>query len=68
MTVYRDIYKFNVIEEINSGKSVFVVDKADCYVTKANNVCAEDLIKIVFASNEDNRYSFFVEETKETNE
>lgn len=73
MTVYKDIYAFQVIDEIKSGKDVYVIDKAasetcDAIVFAVDmSVC--DFIEAIFNPNKENRFSFFeiVEENEESN-
>lgn len=69
MEIYKDIYKFEVIDAITNGKSVYVVDKKARKIEPANDMKAEKLLVIVNSDNEDHRFEFYVENhVKETNE
>ena len=73
MEIYKDIYKFEVIDAITNGKRVYVVDKKLKKIAPANDMRAEKLLAIVNSDNEDHRFEFYVEShvkenAKETNE
>lgn len=69
MEIYKDIYKFEVIDAITNGKSVYVVDKKVRKIEPANDMKAGKLLVIVNSDNEDHRFEFYVENhVKETNE
>ena len=56
----RDIYKFDIIDEINAGKIAYVVDKLEGNVTSANYLSVDVYAKIMNHDNADNRYNFYV--------
>lgn len=58
MKTYKDIYSFNVIDEIKKGHQVFVVDHLRALVHSANSMDAESLIAKI-SSEEKNRYAFW---------
>lgn len=73
MRVYKDIYAFQVMDEIKSGKDVYVVDKAACddpsAVTSIKEMSVGEFIEAI-SNSKKNRFSFFeiVEEDEEINE
>lgn len=69
MRTYKDIYSFQTIDEIKSGKDVYVVDKENMKIYYLNGMTVEEFVYVVNCDNRNDRFSFYVvEETKETNE
>ena len=56
----RDIYSYDVIDEINAGKTVYVVDKFACNITSVNNLSVEEYAKIINHDNKNKRYEFYI--------
>ena len=60
----RDIYKFDIIDEINAGNIAYVVDKLEGHINSANYLSVDVYAKIMNHDNADNRYDFYVIEGK----
>lgn len=58
MKIYTDVYSWSVIDEIQKGNNVYVVDRLKALVHCANTMVAEDLLWMIF-SEEKGRYAFW---------
>lgn len=67
MERFRDIYEFNVIDEIKAGKHVYLIDKSTRTIIYANTICVSDLLDQIESAKNDNtgRYEFYVWERAE---
>ena len=63
MTVYKDIYGFRSMDEIRTGKDVYVIDRERREIYCMNTMCVADFVKVVNSDNSDDRFSFYVVET-----
>ena len=69
MEIYKDIYGFQAMGEIRTGKDVYVIDRERREIYCMNTMCVADFVKVVNSDNSNDRFSFYVvEETEETNE
>lgn len=63
MKRYRKVYSFDVVDEIQRGEYVYVIDRSyvnnSSAIQEANKLGAEELIRIINDKNENNRYEFF---------
>ena len=67
MIKVRNIYPWEVIEEVEKGNTVYFVDKVSCTVFNSDVALAPTFIKAVKCT-EPNRIEFWVlEEVEETN-
>ena len=64
MTIYEDVYSFKVVDEIQKGNNVYVVDRLKALVRCANTMVAEDLLWMIF-SEEKGRYAFWKAEEED---
>lgn len=62
MTVYKDIYGFQAMDEIRKGTDVYVIDKGNREIYCMNTMRVADFINIVNRDNNDNRFSFYIVE------
>lgn len=61
MTKYESVYDFNVLDEIKSGKDIFLLNRATNNVSWVNGMTVESLVKVFKHDNKDNRYEFYKE-------
>lgn len=61
MTKYESVYDFNVLDEIKSGKTIFLLNRATNDVKWVNNMSVNSLVKVFKHDNKDNRYEFYKE-------
>ena len=65
MATYKEVYKWNVIDEIGKGKQVYMLDRQNQSVALINDMDAQSAIKIVNCKDNENRYDFWIcEETE----
>lgn len=61
MTKYESVYDFNVLDEIKSGETIFLLNRATNDVKWVNNMSVNSLVKVFKHDNKDNRYEFYKE-------
>lgn len=61
MTKYESVYDFNVLDEIKSGETIFLLDRAENDVGWVNDMSIDSLVKVFKHDNKDNRYEFYKE-------
>lgn len=65
--MYRDIYTWNVMDEIEKGRIVFVTDRQKGENYFCNGMTVNDLIELLKAAKDDktNRFQFYYYDEKE---
>ena len=67
--IYREVWNFSVLDELDEGKRVFVLDKAIGEVNIVNNMQVHELMKTLATSRkEETRYVFWIVEEAEEEE
>lgn len=67
--IYKDIFDFCVLDELDEGKSVYALDKKFGKVSVLNQMTVEELMKILATSRkEETRYTFWIVEEAEDEE
>lgn len=61
MIKYESVCSSDVLDEIKSGESVFLLNRATNDVKWVNNMTVASLVKVVKHDNKDNRYEFYKE-------
>ena len=56
----RDIYKFDIIDEINAGNIVYMVDKIAFKIASVNSLSVEEYAKIMSIDNKNEIFEFYV--------
>lgn len=66
--MYRDIYTWNVMDEIEKGNLVCVTDRQSGENFNCNGMTVNDLIELLRAAKEDktNRYQFYYYDENES--
>ena len=67
MEIYKQIYQFEVVDKISSGKQVYVLDRHNKSVALLNEMDMKSAVKIVNAENKDRRYDYWICEEREEN-
>ncbi len=58
------LYPFRVMDEIESGRTVYCIDKFNKNVISANDLKLNEFVEILNCNERDNRYDFYyIEET-----
>lgn len=60
MTIYTEVYRWRVADEVNKGVEVFVLDKEGNTTGNVNSLPYETVMKAL--DNNDNRFYFWKEE------
>ena len=74
MVKYEDVYKWNVLDEVQKGNEVFVINKAlygrSDGISKINKMNTGEVLSILADDNESKKYCFYkiVKERKEKND
>ena len=69
MKTYETIYSFEVLEEIQNGKLVYLLDKFERVVLCVNDITVDKLAEILARGKTDKkRYEFWIEAVEETEE
>lgn len=61
MIKYESVCNSDVLDEIKSGESVFLLNRATNDVKWVNNMTVDSLVKVFKHGNKDNRYEFYKE-------
>lgn len=61
MIKYESVCNSDVLDEIKSGKNIFLLDRATNNVSLVTDTIVESLVKVFKHDNKDNRYEFFKE-------
>lgn len=61
MIKYESVCNSDVLDEIKSGESVFLFNKAINDVKLVNKMTVDSLVKVFKHDNKDNRYEFYKE-------
>lgn len=61
MRKYEAVCSSDVLDEIKSGESVFLLNRATNDVKWVNNMTVDSLVKVFKHDNKDNRYEFYKE-------
>lgn len=61
MIKYQSVCNSDVLDEIKSGKDIFLLNRATNNVSRVNGMTVESLAKVFKHDNKDNRYEFFKE-------
>ena len=61
MIKYESVCNSDVLDEIKSGKNIFLLDRATNNVSWVTDRIVESLVKVFKHDNKDNRYEFFKE-------
>lgn len=61
MRKYESVCNSDVLDEIKSGESVFLLNRATNDVRWVNNMSVDSLVKVFKHDNKDNRYEFYKE-------
>jgi hypothetical protein len=61
MIKYESVCNSDVLDEIKSGKNIFLLDRATNNVSWVTDMTVESLVKVFKHDNKDNRYEFFKE-------
>ncbi len=61
MIKYESVCNSDVLDEIKSGKNIFLLDRATNNVSWVTDMIVESLVKVFKHDNKDNRYEFFKE-------
>lgn len=59
MRKYESVCNSDVLDEIKSGESVFLLNRATNDVRWVNNMSVDSLVKVFKHDNKDNRYEFY---------
>ena len=59
MIKYESVCNSDVLDEIKSGGSVFLLNRATNDVKWVNNMTVDSLIKVFKHDNKDNKYDFY---------
>lgn len=59
MIKYESVCNSDVLDEIKSGESVFLFNRATNDVKWVNNMTVDSLVKVFKHGNKDNRYEFY---------
>ena len=65
MINYRNIFSFEIEEELKKDNIVYCIDKEMQTVEPINGMYVEHYIKILNHDSSDNRYEFYVAESEE---
>lgn len=65
MINYRNIFRFEIEEELKKDNIVYCIDKEMQSVKAINGMFVEHYIKILNYDSSDNRYEFYVAESEE---
>ena len=69
MKTYETIYSFEVLETIQEGKLVYLLDRYEQIVMCVNDITVDKLAEVLKNSKtEKKRYEFWIEEVEETEE
>lgn len=61
-TVYRNIYSFNILDEIGKGNVVYMLDREKRCVENVNEMEVQDLSEVLNSDNLKDHFEFWVEE------
>lgn len=61
MIRYESVCNSDVLDEIKSGKNIFLLDRATNDVSWVTDMIVESLVNVFKHDNKDNRYEFFKE-------
>lgn len=64
---YKSVYYFLVIDEIMSGKAVFVLDRQNFTTIHINEMSVDEMVELINNAKKDEseRYVFWTKETEE---
>lgn len=57
---FRTVYDFNVLDEINAGNKVYMIDRFYCYIAIVNDMPVSEYAAFANRDNADNRIEFYV--------
>lgn len=67
MTTYKTISAWRVLDEIENGKQVFMLDRQNNSVALVNDLNVNSAVKVLNSDDKENRYAFWIcEESEET--
>lgn len=61
MIKYESVCNSDVFDEIKSGETIFLLDRATNDVRWVNDMSIDSLVKVFKHDNKDNRYEFYKE-------
>ena len=61
MRKYEAVYSSDVLDEIKSGKDIFLLNRATNNVSWVNGMTVGSLVKVFKHDNKDNLYEFYME-------
>lgn len=61
MIKYESVWNSDVFDEIKSGETIFLLDRAANDVRWVNDMSIDSLVKVFKHDNKDNRYEFYKE-------
>ena len=61
MIKYESVCNSDVLDEIKSGETIFLLNRATNDVRWVNNMSVDSLVKAFKHDNKDNRYEFYME-------
>lgn len=59
MIKYESVCNSDVLDEIKSGETIFLLDRATSDVSWVNNMSVDSLVKVFRHDNKDNKYEFY---------
>ena len=59
MIKYESVCNSEVLDEIKSGETIFLIDRAAKDAIWVNNMSVDSLVKVFKHDNKDNRYEFY---------
>ena len=66
--VFKTLYDFNVLDEINAGNKVYMIDRLAGDISVVNDMSVREYASFVNRDNADNRIEFYVSEKEKENE
>ena len=60
MTTYKTISAWRVLDEINNGEQVFMLDRQNNSVVLVNDLNVHSALKATNADDKENRYEFWI--------